>query len=113
MASDLTFTEKQIIDYLNSDGKELFELANSVRKKFVGDEIHLRGLIEISNYCKRNCFYCGIRNSNKKNWQLPKQLPNNIHDEKQDEKKKNTEKNSIAIAKMVMSLAVTPLFLPS
>lgn len=57
--------KQQIIDFLNSDGKELFELADKVRKENVGDEVHLRGLIEFSNYCKQNCFYCGIRRDNK------------------------------------------------
>lgn len=44
----------------------LFSAADSVRKKHVGDEVHLRGLIEISNYCKQNCLYCGLRRDNKK-----------------------------------------------
>ncbi len=44
---------------------ELFERADETRKKFVGDEVHLRGLIEFSNICKRNCMYCGLRCDNK------------------------------------------------
>jgi biotin synthase len=40
--------------------KALWEEANSVRRAGVGDEVHLRGLIEISNYCVRQCRYCGI-----------------------------------------------------
>lgn len=44
----------------------LWEKADEVRKKYVGDAIHLRGLIEISNYCSKNCHYCGIRKGNKK-----------------------------------------------
>lgn len=43
----------------------LFTLANKVRQKYVGDEVHLRGLIEFSNYCKQNCLYCGFRRDNK------------------------------------------------
>ncbi len=42
----------------------LHELADFIRKKNTGDEIFLRGIIEFSNYCKRNCDYCGIRNNN-------------------------------------------------
>lgn len=38
--------------------------ADRVRRLNVGDEIHLRGLIEISNICHRNCLYCGIRAGN-------------------------------------------------
>lgn len=44
---------------------ELLQAADAVRKKYVGDEIHLRGLIEFSNYCKNNCLYCGLRRDNK------------------------------------------------
>lgn len=40
----------------------LYESADRVRKKYVGDDVHLRGLIEISNYCPNTCYYCGLRN---------------------------------------------------
>jgi len=43
----------------------LFVAADRVRAKYVGDEVHLRGLIEFSNYCKQNCLYCGFRRDNK------------------------------------------------
>lgn len=43
----------------------IFKTADIVRKKEVGDAVHLRGLIEFSNYCKKNCEYCGIRGKNK------------------------------------------------
>ncbi|MBO5443256.1 MAG: [FeFe] hydrogenase H-cluster radical SAM maturase HydE [Alphaproteobacteria bacterium] len=45
---------------------ELFRQADLVRKQYVGDEVHLRGLIEFSNICRNNCMYCGIRKDNKK-----------------------------------------------
>lgn len=45
-------------------GNELFAAADYVRKKYVGDEVHLRALIEFSNYCRCNCKYCGIQASN-------------------------------------------------
>jgi biotin synthase len=35
------------------------------RKQSVGDDVHLRGLVEISNYCVRSCAYCGIRLDNR------------------------------------------------
>lgn len=44
----------------------LFDLANKIRQQEVGDEIHLRGLIEFSNYCRKDCNYCGLRRHNKK-----------------------------------------------
>lgn len=42
----------------------LFSIADQVRHDSVGDAIHIRGLIEFSNYCKNNCCYCGIRKGN-------------------------------------------------
>lgn len=60
-----TLTKEEIITLLKSDSGELFEAADRVRKQYVGDEVHLRGLIEFSNYCKQNCLYCGFRRDNK------------------------------------------------
>ena len=48
----------------NDFDEQIFEAADFVREKYVGNEVHLRGLIEFSNICKRNCFYCGLRNEN-------------------------------------------------
>ena len=42
----------------------LWNRANHVRKLTVGDGVHLRGLIEISNHCRRRCSYCGLRGPN-------------------------------------------------
>ena len=44
---------------------ELWGEADRVRKEHVGDEVHLRGLIEISNHCLRQCHYCGLRAGNR------------------------------------------------
>lgn len=44
---------------------DIFIAADQVRQKYVGDEVHLRGLIEFCNICSRNCFYCGLRLDNK------------------------------------------------
>ena len=48
----------------NECDSELFSAADRVRKRYVGDEVHLRGLIEFSNICRQNCFYCGLRAEN-------------------------------------------------
>jgi biotin synthase len=45
--------------------KDLLQKADEARKKFCGEEVHLRGVIEFSNYCSRNCLYCGLRRDNK------------------------------------------------
>ena len=42
------------------------ELANQVRQEVYGNKIYVRGLIEFTNYCKNDCYYCGIRRSNQK-----------------------------------------------
>jgi biotin synthase len=47
-------------DEINS----LFKRADEIRQQYCGDEVHLRGIIEISNYCDQNCFYCGLRDEN-------------------------------------------------
>ena len=44
--------------------EELWHSADTVRRENVGDEVHLRGLVEISNVCARDCGYCGIRVGN-------------------------------------------------
>lgn len=45
--------------------EELQRLAVQKRKAVYGDEVYIRGLIEISSYCKNDCYYCGIRKSNR------------------------------------------------
>src|SRR5512137_1069015 len=45
--------------------EKLWQQADRVRRENVGDEVHLRGLIEISNYCVRACGYCGLRAGNR------------------------------------------------
>lgn len=42
------------------------ELARQVRERTYGNRVFIRGLIEFTNYCKNDCYYCGIRRSNKK-----------------------------------------------
>ena len=41
------------------------EQADQVRQQVYGNEIYVRGLIEFTNYCKNDCYYCGIRRSNR------------------------------------------------
>lgn len=36
-----------------------------LRQQYYGDKVYIRGLIEFTNYCKNNCYYCGIRKDNK------------------------------------------------
>jgi len=58
---------KEIIRWLREEDPsaldELWARADEVRRKNVGDQVHLRGLIEIGNYCIRRCGYCGLNAS--------------------------------------------------
>lgn len=69
--------KQEITDALKSSDNSILKKANEVRFQYKGDEVHLRGLIEFSNICKRNCLYCGLRgeNSNVKRYRL---LPDEI-----------------------------------
>ena len=54
----------QLIDH-EGDDTALFEAADQVRREHYGTDVFLRGLIEFTNYCKNDCYYCGIRRSNR------------------------------------------------
>ena len=82
---------KEIVDYfyenknLEDDGLKLlidadnteylFEKALEVRKNYYGTAVYTRGLIEFTNYCKNNCYYCGLRaeNGNLSRYRLTKE----------------------------------------
>jgi biotin synthase len=48
----------------STDDEALFSSARKAREEYYGKDVYFRGLIEFSNYCKNDCFYCGIRRSN-------------------------------------------------
>ena len=50
----------------------LWAAADETRRRYVGDAVHLRGLVEVSNYCVRGCTYCGIRAGNRGVRALPR-----------------------------------------
>ncbi len=66
----MSLTFDQILSWLHEADEERLERlwrdADRVRREQVGDEVHLRGLLEISNYCDRSCLYCGLRPSNRR-----------------------------------------------
>ena len=47
-----------------SDLQALYARAYEVKKRYVGTTVYFRGIIELSNICSKNCYYCGIRSSN-------------------------------------------------
>ncbi len=59
-------TDSELLAFLTEQQDEaaLFAAADAERRKWYGDAVYLRGLIEFTNYCKNNCYYCGIRAGN-------------------------------------------------
>ena len=68
---------KTIRQLLSGNGPDeaLLAEADRIRRTIYGDAVYLRGLIEISNYCRNNCYYCGIRagNTNLERYRLDKE----------------------------------------
>lgn len=62
--------EIEFVHLLESYTKEEFlqaqKMARQIREKIYGKKIYIRGLIELSSYCAKDCYYCGIRKSNLK-----------------------------------------------
>ena len=64
-----SFTKEDIIYLLSTnveDRNKLYAKAAEVKEKYIGRKVYFRGLIEMSNLCQKNCFYCGIRVGNTK-----------------------------------------------
>lgn len=61
-------TREEIVTLLQAEGddlKALFKRSSAVRNQYCGKKVYLRGLIELSNICSKNCLYCGIRRDNR------------------------------------------------
>jgi biotin synthase len=62
------FSKEDLIELLNAgpeDTELIFKKAAEIKAKYIGNKVYLRGLIELSNICAKNCLYCGIRRGNK------------------------------------------------
>jgi biotin synthase len=59
----------EIIKLLSGDDRDEFEslikCSDEIRRRYCGDDVHIRALVEFSNHCRRNCNYCGLRRSNR------------------------------------------------
>jgi biotin synthase len=67
MTNSTNLNKRDIVKLLESEGEErrqLFEEAANVKSDNIGNIVFLRGLIEFSNICTKDCLYCGIRRSN-------------------------------------------------
>jgi biotin synthase len=63
------FPPDDLVTLLSAEGdyrQQLFQRAQSVKLKTVGNKVYFRGLVEFSNICAKDCLYCGIRKSNEK-----------------------------------------------
>ncbi len=64
------FSDQELREILEEKSEErqlvLAREADAVRREIYGNEVYVRGLIEFSNICKNNCYYCGIRAENAK-----------------------------------------------
>ncbi len=60
-------TDSELKTLLETDvyDEELRIAADAVRREHYGNAVYIRGLIEFTNYCKNDCYYCGIRRSNR------------------------------------------------
>ncbi|MDD2464743.1 MAG: [FeFe] hydrogenase H-cluster radical SAM maturase HydE [Desulfobulbus sp.] len=60
---------REVLHWLRSEEtqelQQLWNRADAVRREHVGEAVHLRGLVEISNFCARSCHYCGLRAGNR------------------------------------------------
>ncbi|MFH1845059.1 MAG: [FeFe] hydrogenase H-cluster radical SAM maturase HydE, partial [bacterium] len=66
----MRLSRAEILDWLQEEDEaqlaELWTRADAVRAATVGEEVHLRGLIEFSNECQQRCQYCGLRASRRR-----------------------------------------------
>jgi biotin synthase len=63
-----TILDREDLIRLLSSGEDasqaVYQKAAEIKKEYVGKKVYFRGLIEYSNYCSKNCLYCGIRSGN-------------------------------------------------
>ncbi len=69
LISHKLLSKEEFVALLNANSPELratlAQEANQAKKKYFGNGIYIRGLIEFTNHCRNNCFYCGIRCDNR------------------------------------------------
>ena len=73
---DIFVSSAEVEFLLTAEGEDmaaLYDKADIFRQKYMGDDVYLRGIVEFSNFCVKNCFYCGIhsRNEEVKRYRIP------------------------------------------
>ena len=68
LAAGMMPESRELEELLRTEDEEilayLYAQARKVREKHYGRDVYIRGLIEFTDYCRNNCYYCGIRKSN-------------------------------------------------
>ena len=60
LKEEKNLSDEELLKLLSTNeyDSELHTLADEVRREIYGEDVYIRGLIEISNYCKNDCYYC-------------------------------------------------------
>ncbi|MDP4290819.1 MAG: [FeFe] hydrogenase H-cluster radical SAM maturase HydE [Bacteroidota bacterium] len=61
-------TKQDLVELLETDAKDrkkIYTLSAGIKKNYVGNKVYFRGLVELSNICSKDCYYCGIRKGNR------------------------------------------------
>ena len=64
--NDLTDNELVRLISTHEYDEKLRIRADEVRRSIYGNDVYIRGLIEFTSFCRRNCLYCGLRRENKR-----------------------------------------------
>jgi len=59
-----SFSKEDLVRLLSTNEEEsmkIYEKSKAIKAEQIGRKVYFRGLIEYSNYCSKNCLYCGIR----------------------------------------------------
>lgn len=68
LANEHNLQDEQLLELITSPDPcanvLLAKAADNLRRQYYGDAVYIRGLIEFTNYCRNNCYYCGIRAGN-------------------------------------------------
>src|SRR5260370_4367729 len=63
--NDLGLPNRELLHARGEEQKVFHESAAKAAKSYFGPKVFVRAVVEISNYCRENCVYCGMRRSNK------------------------------------------------